>query len=554
MFGTIRKHQTWLWVVIIGVMIFGLIQWQNSLGKSGNGPRGVGDLGAIDGRPITETEMRHARVDADLSYFLQTGEWPEIGKPRQGWNQTVEDYKQVFYVRKLDQYNIHTDPSVVARFAGLVIQKISNGESLSPEMFVDRVLKPRGITAEDFQRFLEHYLSIQQLESVVGNSGKFTTAGEIQSLYVQAHQERAVSVVFFSASNYLANIPAQPVVAALQQYYERNTNTYAVPDQMQLSYVFFNITNFLPQAEKDLGTNLSADVEAAYRRAGTNALSYGKTPDEAKAKIREYFIRSVAITNAQAKALAFQSEVASKEPTSAANLSIVAKAKDLEVKVTQPFDKDYGPSDIHLASGFPVASLFNLSTDDPFPELPVRGPDGVYVVAFDKLIPAHIPSLDEIHSRVVADYREAMARSFAQASASTFLQTVTNGLAKGKTFAAVTADAKLKAVELPPFSEITESLPGVEDHVDLNTFKQYAFHTPVGEAEFIPTRSGAIVLHVGEQLPVDPVKMQADLPAFSKAVRQQKVNEAFESWFGREANAALGKIRQVQDALRQERS
>lgn len=558
MFGTIRKHQTWLWAIIIGIMVLGLIQWQNSLGKSGpGGCSNAGNFGVIDGRPITEMEMRHGQIDAGLSYFLTTGEWPEIGRQRQGWNQTVEEYKQVFYVRKLEEYNIQSDPGAVARFAGLVITKLSNGEGLSPEMFVERYLKPHGITADDFQRFLDHYLSIQQLASVVGNSGKFVTRAEIQALYVQVHQERATEAVFFSASNYLANIPPQPTVAALQQFYTNNISEYAETDQMQLSYVFFNLTNYLPQAEKDLGTNLTEEVEAAYRRAGTNALSMGKTPDEAKAKIREFFIRNVALTNVYGKALAFQTEVMAKEPAAPANLNIAANAKNLEVKVTQPFDKDYGPSEIHLSPNypFPVASFFNLSSDDPFPELPVRGADGVYVVAYDKSIPAHTPSLDEIHSRVVEDYRGAMARSFAQASGSTFAESVTNGLAKGKSFAAITAETKLKPVEVPPFSESTQSLPEVEDHVDLNTFRRVVFDTPVGKtSDFIPTRTGGFVVYVRQEMPVDPVRMQADLPEFSNAVRQQRMNEAFESWFGKEANAALGRLPQVQDALKQGRS
>lgn len=557
MFGTIRKHQTWLWAIIIFIMILGLIQWQNSLGKSGNGEGGVGNFGAIDGRNITETEMRHAQIDTDLDYFFKTGgEWPETGRQRKGWNQTVQNYEEVFYVRKLEQYNIRTDPDVVARVAGGVINNLTKGgEGLTPEMFVERVLRPHGITAEDFQRFLDHSLSKEQLQSMVGNSGKFVTPGEVQTLYVQRYQERKVDAVFFSASNYLAEIAPQPTAASLQQFYNSNTNEYAEPDQMQLSYVFFNITNFLPQAEKDLGTNLSEKVAAAYRQAGTNAASLGKTPDEAKAKIREFFIRNVAISNAYSKALAFQTKVMAKEPTSPQNLNIVASGTNLEVKVTQPFDKQYGPSEIHLSSSypFPVASLFNLSTDDPFPDLPIHGADGVYVVAYDKSIPAHIPSLDEIHSRVVEDYRAAMATRYAQVSGSTFAQTVTNGLAQGKTFAAVAADTKLKPVELPPFSKSTESLPEVEDHVDLNTFQLVAFETPVGHASnFIPTRTGGFVVYVRDQLPIDPVKMQADLPAFSKEMRQQRENEAFQSWFSKEANAALGKIRQVQDALRQE--
>jgi len=148
-----------------------------------------------------------------------------------------------------------------------------------------------------------------------------------------------------------------------------------------------------------------------------------------------------------------------------------------------------------------------------------------------------------------------MARRYAQASGSTFAESVTNGLAKGKAFSAITAETKLQAVKLPPFSESAESLPEVEDHVDLNTFKRVAFDTPVGKAsDFIPTRTGGFILYVREELPIDPVKMQADLPAFSKAVRQQRENEAYESWFGKEANAALGKIPAVQAALRQGRS
>ena len=554
MFGTIRKHQTWLWVVIIGIMIFGLIQWQNQLGKSGGGERGGGTFGAIDGHPITDTEMRHAQKDASLNYFINTHEWPDIGAPRAGWNQTIETYKQVFLVRKLQQYDIHTDPDLVARYAAVVIQRFGNGETIPPETFVSQALTPHGITTEDFQRFLEHSLSVQQLAAIVGNSGKLVSPAEIQSLYVRDHQERTADAVFFSASNYLATAP-EPAPTALQQFYTSNTNEYALPDQMQLSYVFFNITNFLPQAEKDLGTNLSTEVEAAYRRAGTNAITFGKTPDEAKAKIREFFIRQDAISNAYTKALSFQTEVMAKEPTRAENLSAIAKEKGLEAKVTEPFDKEYGPNELHLSSSFPVTSLFNLSAEDPFPDLPVRGVDGVYVVGFNKFVPAHVPPLDQIRSRVVADYKFVQARRTAQVNGSTFAQTIDKGLAQRESFSAICAEAKVKPVEVPAFSQSSESVPQVEDHVDLATFKRFAFDTPVGKAsEFLPTSTGGFVVYVRQQLPIDPLKMQTDLPEFSKSIRQERQNAAFEAWFGKEANAALGAIPELQNELRRGRS
>lgn len=555
MFGTIRKHQTWLWIVIIGVMIFGLIQWQNSLGKGGDNDRGQGNFGAIDGRAITQFELTQAHTEALLNYFVNTRDWPDRGAPPKDWNQTVEDYKQVFITRKLEQYNIHSDPDLVARYGATVIQRVAQGQGeITPDVFVNDILKPRGITPEDFQRYLQHQLSVQQMVAMLGDPGKLVAPEEIQSLYVQTHQERTAEAVFFSASNYLASIP-EPTPAVLEEFYTNEMAAYREPDQMQLNYVFFNITNFLPQAEKDLGTNLTAEVENAYQRFGTNVLMFGKTPEEAKVKIRERIIRESAITNASSKALAFQAELQTKDPVRPENLSSLAREKGLQIKVTEPFDKEYGPSDIHLGPKFPVASLFNLSADDPFPVRPIGGEDGVYVIGYGKSIESHVPSLDEIRSRVISDYKFMQATRIAQGTGRMFAENATNGLAKGKSFAAIAADAKVRPVQLPAFSESTESVPQVEDHADLNTFKHVAFDTPVGKAsQFIPMQGGGFLVYVREQLPIDQTKMKADLPEFSKTVRQERQNEAFQAWFAREANAALNNIPEVRNALQRGRS
>src|SRR5437660_429744 len=100
MFGTIRKHQTWLWVVIIGVMIIGMITWQNSLGKSGSAAaRAAANFGVIDNRVVTEAEYQHAYVEASLMCYLRTGAWPDSGAPRAGWDQVSQTYQRLFLLR-----------------------------------------------------------------------------------------------------------------------------------------------------------------------------------------------------------------------------------------------------------------------------------------------------------------------------------------------------------------------------------------------------------------------------------------------------------------------
>jgi hypothetical protein len=405
------------------------------------------------------------------------------------------------------------------------------------DSLLERLLRPHGITAEDFQRFLEHYLAIQQLASVVGINGKLVTPQEIQSLYVHEYQELTADAVFFTASNYLAKIP-EPTPESLMQFYTNQQAEYREPDQMQVSYVFFNMTNFMSEAEQKIGvTNLNRQAEEAVARLGTNAMRFGKTPEEARAKIRELFIQETAISNAMTKAISFQNELVAKNAT---NLTAFAKEKGLEVKVTKPFDKEYGPSDLHLGSSYPVAELFNLTPQEPFASEPIRGTDGVYILAYNNLIPSHIPTLDEIRSRLISDFKYLQAMRLAQMNGRVFAQTATNELAHGKAFSAIAAGAKVEAIELPPFSLNTESLPQIEDLVEPTTFKQIAFTTPVGKiSNFTPTREGGFVVHVRDRMPVDEVKMKAQLPEFAKLVRQRREAEAFELWYNREASAAL---------------
>lgn len=552
MFGTIRKHQTWLWFIIIGLMVLSMITW-NQMGRQGNARRAGGLYGAIDGRPITDTEYRNAQAEASLMYYLRTFEWPDSSATRAGWNQEQQAYERIFLVRKLEQYNIRSDPDAVAQLAGLILRQLGShyNTHLTLEDLVVRVLNPQGISADDFERFLQHDLSIQQLISIVGASGKMISPSEIQSLYVQEHQEVKTEAVFFSSSNYLASIP-EPSPTVLAEFYTNELAEYREPDKMQISYVRFNITNYLADAEKQLGTNLPGQVDYDFNRMGTNVLTFGKTPEEQKAKIRDILIRETALSNANVAAVSFQKDLLSKEPARADNLAALAKEKGMEAKVTKPFDKEYGPSDIELPPRFTAADLFNLTPDDPFVETPVPSPDGVYLFAFNKFIPSRVPPLDEIRSRVIADFKNMQAVHMAQMTGQIFAQSVTNGMARGQTFSAIAAGTKIKPVTLPAFSASTETLPEVEDQgIDLRTFKQVALNTPPGKASgLVRTANGGMVVYVHERLPLDETKMKAELPDFANTVRQQRANDAFEIWFSREANAALQNIPALQRQAR----
>ena len=134
------------------------------------------------------------------------------------------------------------------------------------------MLQPRGFQVEDLERFVRHYMGVQELIATVGLGGKLVTPQELRDLYKREHQELATEAVFFSASNYLASVTVPP--DALSQFYSNRLAVYRLPDRVQVSYVRFDLTNYLAAANQELArmTNLDLQIEEAYRQRGTNFL------------------------------------------------------------------------------------------------------------------------------------------------------------------------------------------------------------------------------------------------------------------------------------------
>ncbi len=268
--------------------------------------------------------------------------------------------------------------------------------------FVKQILQPKGLTAEDFESFIRQDLVIEQLQQAIGLTGELVTPQEAAAAYQRDHQELSAQIVFFSASNYLSSVTVTP--AAVAQFYTNYLAEYRLPDRVQVSYVAFEVTNFLAAAEQKLSkTNLNDQVDAIYRRYGASAFPDAKTPADAKAQIRDAMIRQQALADARQQANEFASAVFSQEPARPENLAAVAKQKGLTVHVTAPFASEFGPEEFTAPPGF-IKAAFGLTPDEPFAG-PIVGPDAVYVLAFAKQLPSEIPPLDQIRDRVTRDYQ-----------------------------------------------------------------------------------------------------------------------------------------------------
>ena len=540
MFGTIRKHQTWLWAVIITVIIISFVIFFSPYSKMNDNRQVAANWGSINGEKVTQEEYVKAYKEICLRAFFMTGNWPDDEARKQGGDVERESFQWLLLKQKQKELGIHISTDAVAQGARAMISQFQRSGITSPEMFINLVLKPRGYEVEDLERFVRHYMGLEELIATVGLGGKLVTPQEIRDLYKRENEQLETAAVFFSASNYLASVSVAP--DAVMQFYTNRQAGYRIPDRVQVSCVRFDLTNFLAEATQDLAkmTNLDLQIDEMYKQGGTNFLREWKaqTPEEARRNIRVDTLRKLQMQGARKKALEFATPLFDMDPVRTDNLDKLAKEKGLTVQITEPFDQRDGPSELAVGQDF-AAKAFARTPVEPFAG-PIVGMDGVYVIAFNKKIPSEIPALDKIRARVEKDYQLGQAQDLARKAGLVFYPTLTNGLAQGKTVAALCADAKLQLVGLPPISISTRELEQVSEHLPLNQFKQLAFGTTVGKVSpFQMTTAGGVIVYVKSKLPLDEAKMIAALPTFANYVRQNRQNEAFNSWFRKEAEKGL---------------
>src|SRR5258707_3550558 len=99
MFGTIRRHQTWLWAIIITLTIISFVIFFSPYTRSSQSVR-RGDHGSINGQIITMDDFNRAYIEVLLQYFFMShGQW--YSDSQQGnFDPKQRTYLRLFTIQK----------------------------------------------------------------------------------------------------------------------------------------------------------------------------------------------------------------------------------------------------------------------------------------------------------------------------------------------------------------------------------------------------------------------------------------------------------------------
>jgi hypothetical protein len=117
MFGTIRKHQTWLWAVIITLTIISFVIFFSPYSKMNDSRRVKANYGSINGEKITGEQFAEAERDVYLNFFMRNGRMPDQDAKRMGFDEMRETYQWLLLLQKERQFGINVSTDVLEQTA-----------------------------------------------------------------------------------------------------------------------------------------------------------------------------------------------------------------------------------------------------------------------------------------------------------------------------------------------------------------------------------------------------------------------------------------------------
>lgn len=261
-----------------------------------------------------------------------------------------------------------------------------------PELY-NQFLRGQGVAASTFEDRLRRSILVNQLRnSVIGTT--IVTPREIDNALLLSEQQRDISYLKLPATAFMDN--ATITDAAIQQYYDKNKNLFALPEQVRIDYIQFSSDTIARKISVDEAAlrTLYADQAASLardeqRRASHILIQVDKSADDAtvaaaRAKADKLLVR--ARVGESFEQLAKQNSEDSGSAISGGDLGFFGRGV---------MDKAFEQSAFSLAKG-QVSDV-------------VRSDFGFHIIKLVDMKVSLPPSFEEVRDKLEQDYRHRKA-------------------------------------------------------------------------------------------------------------------------------------------------
>lgn len=363
-------------------------------------------------------------------------------------------------------------------------------------LYNEIVTRQLGLSPVAYERLLVDQITLTKLMSAV-SAGAPASRMAIED--EAAARSDTFTIRYATVPNKFATTEIKPDDAALQTYYNANSNNFALPDRVKVRFISLPVTNFtagIEIADIDIEDYYESDP-SQYTRQGTNGVEQ-LTLEEARETIRKELAlieaNYVAVTNLGA----FMDQVMTNDLDT---FTWRAEAKGFKTQDTPffAFDAKFirGVERAALEEFLNSAADLDLTRADSLYGI-ARGKQNVYLMRIITNEVAHIPAFDTLKSTltplVIAEKRNEMFDSFADETR-TKLEAA---LSAKKSF-----EAACKELSLNVSTSITFSASTINSEIFENarTIVPEVIRVKEGKlSEPISIFNGAVIAHIEKRV------------------------------------------------------
>ena len=517
-----------VWWIIAGVVIVTFVGFFSPRGGCDNG-RPLSAAGTLDGKPVTDNELRQARLNTYMGFCLSVGKIITI-TPRLDNELREQAWRRIAALRAAHDLNITASPNEVLSMLQRDPQFQEAGTFSKQRylVFCQSVLGSLNATMAQFEHHLAENIILQKLHAVTA-SAVWVSPEELNRMAARYADSFRLDYVTLT-TNVIA--PGAVTVSEddLRTYYDRNTNTFMVPHKVAVRYIEIPAHEFLAKAGEKMDTNSVEDYYTIHADEFTTTETNGtKTaiPIESVATvISNRIIHDAAIQLARDAANDLGDSLVPDRDGNAPSFESVAAKAGRKVHTTGLFDADAIVTAIDAGNAFNVAAFrLRPAADESFSDA-VAGSNHVYLMTLMTNTEAYIPEFEAIRGQIkplavakaTLDALEKKAQDL-----HLFFQT---GLNNKQSFVSLAKAKALNVNTTAVFSAVSapDALSSPEILGDITVRN-------AGElSEVLPGANGLIIAYVAERKPAGADELATGQNQVATSVIRRRSRIIFGEW------------------------
>jgi peptidyl-prolyl cis-trans isomerase D len=442
-----------IWWFIGGIVIITFVGWFSPHGGCEGTPQ-AGQAGTLDGQPVTEAELREARFDIYLQFFIMSGRKP-ANTPEA--DKALRDlaWKRVAALRMARKVGLTppTDAEVLAEIQRLPIFQGNGTFSKNQYLAFERnVLAPLGSTAAQFEKKLREDIMIQKLQFSAA-SAAWLSPQEIQLLVARYADNFRVNYVILG-TNLVTASDVKLTPELIKAYYSDHTNLFEVPPRVAVRYVTLPVSNYLSRAAVEaIAVEEYYDTHTdEFTVEGTNGTKIISPIAEVRTSISNLLVKESATQSARDIGTDMVVSLAPARDGTASVFEKVAENLGFTVKTTALFEAAGPVPDIDGEIEFLAAAFKLRPTPDDYFSDAVTGNDSVYVLALSTNAEPYVPAFEVISDKVEPLARQNAIQDALTRKADSIRRKFQEGLAQNETFSALAKQQSMNVITTGYFS------------------------------------------------------------------------------------------------------